>query len=165
MAKKKISDAILFALEKAIDGYVYMEDFVYNTHMHIYGMREVKKSSMASALARLREKGYIDKEKFEKRLIIKLTETGKDWIMKNKSDGEIEWDGIWRLVIFDIPEAHKGVRNVLRRRLKIWGFSAWQKSVWASKKPLTGQIRKLVKDLGVEEWVLVIESANADIGK
>lgn len=160
MVKKKITNAILFVLEKAIDGYVYMEDFAYNTHMHAFGMRDVKKSSMASALARLREKGYIDKDRFEERLIIKLTEAGRDWIMSNKSDDEIEWDGVWRLVIFDIPEEHKRVRNILRRRLKIWGFTNWQKSVWASKKPLTDQIHKLVKELGVEDWVLVIETTN-----
>lgn len=61
---------------------------------------------------------------------------------------------------FDIPEKHRTVRDLLRRKLKSWGFRRWQKSVWASRKPLTEALRTLVKELGVEDWVLVIESKN-----
>jgi phenylacetic acid degradation operon negative regulatory protein len=82
-------------------------------------------------------------------------------VLKHR-DVEVNWDGVWRLVIFDIPESHKRVRDTLRRRLKEWGFNPWQKSVWATKKPLTDVLRELVKKLEVEDWVLIIESR--DVG-
>lgn len=41
-----------------------------------------------------------------------------------------KWDRKWRMVIFDIPEARKGYRNVLRDSLKRIGFLKVQHSVW-----------------------------------
>ncbi|KKR22442.1 MAG: Transcriptional regulator, PaaX family, partial [Candidatus Daviesbacteria bacterium GW2011_GWB1_39_5] len=73
-----------------------------------------------------------------------------------------KWDGYFRVVIFDIPEKHRKVRNVFRYRLKEWGFKAWQKSVWASKKDLAVPLREFIKELGIEDWVLVLVSK--DVG-
>lgn len=39
------------------------------------------------------------------------------------------WDGIWRVVIFDIPEKKKIARDFLRAKLKELGFFKLQKSV------------------------------------
>ncbi len=162
---KKISlgKLVLLALEKTVDGYVGMEDFLYNPGFYIQGMREVPKSSLSQALKRLREKGYIEKvpdKKDESKIIFKLTQPGEEFLLLSKSEQEVKWDGKWRIVVFDIPEKNRAVRNILRSRLKLWGFSPWQQSVWASKKNLTNKLRSLVKDLGIEDWVLVIESEN-----
>lgn len=40
------------------------------------------------------------------------------------------WDGKWRLVIFDIPEKIKPARDALREKLKKLGFYELQKSVF-----------------------------------
>ena len=39
------------------------------------------------------------------------------------------WDGLWRIVIFDIPEKRKKAREALRSKLKELGFRELQKSV------------------------------------
>lgn len=155
-------DALLLALEKAADGAVVFADFYNNPRRFGYeGPRyEYPKSTLSTAILRLRKKGLIEKKIDEGEVILRLTQAGRDWLFFNKSDDLIDWDGVWRLVIFDIPEKHRRVRNILRRRLKEWGFKQWQKSLWASKKPLTAHLRSLVKKLGIEEWVLVIESSN-----
>ena len=160
MIREKLKDVILLALEKAVDGAVEFADFYDNPRRYVwYGPRyEYPKSALSQAIMRLRKKGLVEKIIDEDKVILKLTEAGRKWLFFNKSDDLVEWDGIWRLVVFDIPEKHRRVRNVLRRRLKDWGFNKWQKSVWASKKPLTDHLRNLVGQLGVEEWVLVIES-------
>lgn len=163
MVKKKLRDVILLVLEKTIDGYVRFEDFANNPGFYAYyggWDYSLKKSALSQSLKRLREKGFIEKQKSEDKIILKLTELGKDWVLKNQEYSDAEWDGLWRLVIFDIPESHKKSRNTLRRRLKDWGFKPWQKSVWATKKPLTDATRKLIKELEIEDWVLVIESSN-----
>jgi phenylacetic acid degradation operon negative regulatory protein len=163
MIKKKLRDTILLVLEKTIDGYMRFDDLTNNPGFYAYydgWSYPLKKSALSQALKRLREKGFIERQKDEDKIILRLTELGKDWLLKNKVDSDIQWDGVWRLVIFDIPESRKRARNTLRRRLKDWGFNPWQKSVWATKKPLTEIIRKLIKDLEIEDWVLVIESSN-----
>lgn len=40
-----------------------------------------------------------------------------------------KWDGIWRVVIFDIPEKKRAARDFLRSKLKELGFFKLQKSV------------------------------------
>lgn len=163
MIRDKLKDIILVTLETAVDGSVVLADFLSDTRR--FGREgprmEYPKSTLAAAIGRLRKKGYVEKSIDEDKVILRLTEAGREWLFFNKSDDLIKWDGIWRLVIFDIPEKHARVRDILRRRLKEWGFNIWQKSVWASKKPLTDHLRKLVKDLGIEDWVLIIESTNA----
>ncbi|PIR82664.1 CRISPR-associated endonuclease Cas2 [Candidatus Kaiserbacteria bacterium CG10_big_fil_rev_8_21_14_0_10_59_10] len=40
------------------------------------------------------------------------------------------WDGKWRIVIFDIPERYRTLRNRIRALLKSAGFVQLQQSVW-----------------------------------
>ncbi len=162
MHKGKIGYLLLLALEKAADGYLALDSFSKSGTSVFYGY-DLPKSNLSLHVKRLSKKGYIEKSIDEGQVILKLTEAGRDWVLRHGDDNPTNWDGVWRLVIFDIPEQHRRVRGVLRRRLKEWGFIAWQKSVWASKKPLTVQLRRLVKELGVERWVLVVESA--DVGQ
>lgn len=160
--KETIGKMVLLALEKAVDGYVRFEDFTYHHYRYHHGIPELKKASLAQALKRLREKGFVERvtEKNEGKIILRLTEAGREFLLLEKSDDEIEWDGKWRVVVFDIPEKQRTIRNILRSRLKMWGFSPWQQSVWASKKNITAKLRNLVKELDIENWVLVIESDN-----
>ena len=163
--KKKISlkNSILEALEKSIDGYVRVEDFLYNTHIYARGYdRPLKKSNLSLAIKQLREKGYIDKEKDGKRLIIKLTQEGKALVITEKLLRDETWDGKWRVVVFDIPEDMRKVRNVFRARLKLWGFTPWQKSVWVSKKDIKDVLRRYVYEIGIKNWVKVFESDNLE---
>ncbi|MBI2338303.1 CRISPR-associated endonuclease Cas2 [Candidatus Daviesbacteria bacterium] len=161
--KESIGKLVLLALEKAVDGYVRFEDFTYHHYRYHYGIPELKKSSLAQAIKRLREKGFVEKTtlKDEGKIIFKLTEAGKEFLLLSKSDEEIDWDGKWRIVVFDIPEKQRKIRNILRSRLKMWGFTPWQQSVWASKKNVTEKLRRLIKELEIDDWVLVLESDNA----
>jgi len=161
--RKSLSKFILLMLEKAVDGYVRMEDFLYNPGFYAYGSGweyPLKKAALTKAIKRLRENGLIDFVD-DKTLMFRLTDSGKDralWI-KIKEEEE-KWDGRWRLVFWDIPEKRKMVRDLLRYKLKHLGFIRWQKSVWASKKNCTKQLREFIKNVGIENWVLVVESDN-----
>lgn len=164
MIKDKLKDIILLSLEKAADGAVVFADFYDNPRRFVwYGPYDYPKSTLSAAISRLRKKGLVEKKIDGDRIILKLTDSGYDWLLKNKEEDSLQWDGFWRMVIFDIPEKYRNVREVLRKRLKEWGFSSWQKSVWVSKKPLTAELRNLVGELGVDDWVLVIETNN--VGK
>ena len=91
------------------------------------------------------------------KLILKLTDAGRTvYLLSN--DNVDNWDGKWRIVIFDIPEQKRLIRDLFRRNLKKWGFKHLQKSVWISKKNVTEKLFSYIKDLGVEKWVWVFES-------
>lgn len=154
--KNSLSAAILLALEKAIDGYVRFEDFAYHHYRYHHGIPELKKSALSAALKRLREAGYIEKRINEGQVILKLTVLGQE-ALGPKFD-ESKWDGKWRMVIFDIPEDKRGIRDLFRRRLKSWGFQNWQQSVWITRNNITDKLRKLIDELEIQSWVAVIES-------
>lgn len=158
---RKIPHLILSALEAAANGYLWLDECYHHPSKVFYGPGyDFPKSTVRSAVCRLAKKGFVEKSVDQGKLILRLTNAGREWVLKSKVEDEGDWDGIWRLVIFDIPESHRKVRSVLRSKLKAWGFKFWQKSVWASKKNLTEELRKLVRELGVEQWVMVLESNN-----
>jgi phenylacetic acid degradation operon negative regulatory protein len=151
--KKSASYIILSVLEKTVDGLVRFDDMVYNSHKYMGGMPHLKKSTLSEAIRRLRDGGYIEKEVNQGKILLRLTNLGREYLGKDE-----EWDGKFRLVIWDIPENKRRIRDLFRRRLKEWGFKSWQRSVWVSKKNVTEKLRNLIKELGVGDWVAVIES-------
>lgn len=156
--KGSVSDILLTVLEKSIDGYVRLEDFAYHHYRYHHDIPELKKSALSKAVARLREKGFIETDKTEMgRLILKLTDEGRTAILLGQEEVG-NWDKKWRIVIFDIPEEKRIIRNLFRRNLKKWGFKHLQKSVWISKKNIMDKLFSYIKDLGVEKWVWVFES-------
>lgn len=155
--KKSLSDVVLLSLEKTVDGYVRFEDFVNNSHIYARGYdRPLKKSALSKSIKNLREKGLITTEKAQGRMILKMTNKGKNEVLIQKALRDTNWDGKWRIVIFDIPEENRKIRNILRARLKLWEFEIWQQSVWATKRDITIPLRDFIEEIGIEKWVKVI---------
>ena len=50
------------------------------------------------------------------------------------------WDGRWRLLMFDVPESRKSIRDALRSKLMDLGFFQFQKSVWIYPFPCENEI-------------------------
>lgn len=161
--KNSLNYFILLALEKSIDGVVYFNEFVNNPGYWAYGTgKQVNKSELSQAIKRLREKGLIIKDiKNDNQIFFKLSDYGRELIEGEKEE---EWDGKWRIVIFDIPEQKRIIRNLFRRRLKAWGFRKWQQSVWVSQRNVTKKLRILIDDLKIGDWIAVIESDDTTIG-
>ena len=162
--KFSIADLLLISLEKTIEGYLKVEDFLYNPHLYRYGYpREIKKPTLLKTIKRLMSKGFVEFTN-ENKLVLKLTELGKNeaFLAKIKTFKEEDWDGKWRLVSFDIPETRRTVRDLLRSRLKEWGFTKLQNSVWKSKIDCTQQLRIFIDELGIGNWVKVIETNDLD---
>lgn len=160
--KGSLSEFILLALEKTIDGYVRYDDLIHHSGHYAYGSgwnKPLKKSELAQAIKRLRNRGLIDYEDDKtNKIIFKLTNLGKDALGDLAILEEQEWDGKFRIVMFDIPEPKYLVRNLFRRRLKDWGFKMWQQSVWITKNNVTAKLRQLIDKLGIKDWVVVIDS-------
>ncbi len=158
MSKQTIGNTLLLALEKSVDGYIRLEDFLYNTHIYAKGYdRPLKKSSLSKAIERLRTKGFIDAKKYERNLTIKINELGRQFII-TKAKQEADWDGLWRIVVFDIPEEHKKIRSQIRWYLKQWEFKQLQKSVWVSKVDIVLELEEFVRDAKIANWVKVFEA-------
>lgn len=157
---KSLSYYVLTVLEKSVDTYIRFEDFTYKTHLYAYGNRwaqELPKSSLSKALNRLKKRLLIEGVKVDGQLIYKLTNTGRELIETGRED-EANWDGKWRIVVFDIPETKRIVRNLFRRNLKKWGFKHLQKSVWISRRDVYDKLKRYIEELGLDPWVVIIET-------
>lgn len=161
--KNSLTYYLLFALEKTIQANVYLIEFAHNVHLRRWGNPEdMSYGALYQAVRELREKGLIETEKDGRKIMLKLTDKGREEVIVKKLLAEEKWDGKWRIVIFDIPEKHRKLRSILRSKLREWEFKPWQKSVWIGKKNLADLLRKFIKEVGIADWVKVVVSS--DIG-
>jgi CRISPR/Cas system-associated endoribonuclease Cas2 len=83
----------------------------------------------------LKNRGLIKAEERNGQIYISLSKKGKKKAgkyqiddLKIKKPGK--WDGLWRVVIFDIPTEKRTKREAFRGKIKELGFYKLQKSVW-----------------------------------
>lgn len=74
------------------------------------------------------------------------------------------WDGKWRMLIFDIPEYRKSLREKVRRTLVAIGFVRLQDSVWMFPYPCDDFIALLKVDfkIGKDLLYLIVDSIEND---
>lgn len=74
------------------------------------------------------------------------------------------WDGKWRIVLFDIPEKQKYLRDIFRRHLQKIGFKELQKSVFVFPYDCEKEMMSLIKLYDAEEYfrfILATDISNA----
>ncbi len=74
------------------------------------------------------------------------------------------WDGKWRILIFDIPERRKMVREKIRYTLSSVGFVRLQDSVWIYPHDCEDMVALLKADLkiGRDLLYLIVEEMEGD---
>ena len=96
--------------------------------------------------------------------IFRLSESGRLLALGGR-DPAIQWarrwDGCWRLVLFDLPEAKASARKQLRRFLQGSGFGYLQNSVWVSPDPLGQITQELSAHAEDVESILTLEARPA----
>ena len=87
-----------------------------------------------STIVRLAKEKCIKVEYREDGTYVSLTEKGKGRLLQYESSAHREnkddWDGKWRLVVFDVSERKRKIRDTFRRSLVSYGFMRMQNSVW-----------------------------------
>ncbi|RLC35214.1 MAG: CRISPR-associated endonuclease Cas2 [Candidatus Nealsonbacteria bacterium] len=63
------------------------------------------------------------------------------------------WDGRWRIVVFDIPEKLKQARNAFRDKLKELGFYELQKSVFVFPYECQNEIEFVIEFFNLRKFV------------
>lgn len=88
-----------------------------------------------TAAGRIVVKGYAKWIERDGKKYLRLTEAGKKAFAFEQAKVELKnqkkkWDGRWRMVVFDVPERRRRVRNRLREVMLEIGFVRLQDSVW-----------------------------------
>jgi hypothetical protein len=97
---------------------------------------------------------------------IELTEKGKqllqlvqieDIVIYNWRD-KPEWDGVWHLVCYDIPEKFKNQRDYFRRKLIESNFYQIQLSLWVYPYNCKEEIAVIAQNLGIAPFVAYLNT-------
>lgn len=100
----------------------------------------------------MRSKNYVDNNnkttvKGERR----LETVSFDKVLLNKN-----WDGKWRVLVFDIPEYARKDRQRIRRLIKQIGFVQYQLSVWIHPMDCSQQVKELQNVYGSSSQIILM---------
>ena len=102
-------------------------------------------------------------------LILVLTDEGKKIVLqyhpnKMKIKKPVKWDGLWRLVIFDIPESMKRERMALAGMLRRLDFYPLQRSVFIFPYECKNEIDFIVETFNLRQYVRFLIVKDIDNG-
>lgn len=122
------------------------------------------------AIRRLEKQKFVTtKENEDGSITVKITQKGMTRALTYQLDDlqlkkPKRWDGKWRVVIFDVPEKFRRLRDIFRMRLGQLGLYLLQESVYVSPYPCFNEIEFLRELYGVSFNVryLLVEKIEED---
>lgn len=173
MAKRlRVRDRLLFGL--ALMGDLLDRTVGQMTH-DAYWMRrtffwtppDYKRQNYYQTVRRTLQTGYIEKVVKDGTPFLRLTTKGKKKIYRDFSFLSLQkrdWNGRWCLVIFDIEEKEKEIRDSLRYKLKELGFGQLQRSVYINPYDLLEDMVEFLSSHGILGRAYVLESKHRLMG-
>jgi len=131
--------------------------------------QKINHKSLHSAIQRLYQSQMIKcVDNKDGTTALTLTVDGKERILNYNLDNleikkQNKWDGLWRIVIFDIPESKKRARDALSLKLKNMGMLAIQKSVFLCPYECKDEIDFVVEFFNLKPFVRFIIAKDIDI--
>jgi DNA-binding transcriptional regulator PaaX len=117
--------------------------------------------AITRSLKGLREAGLIEQIPSPQNEYARLTKEGRKKIHSLELDSNTtlvntSWDGLWRIILLDLPESRKSERESLRYLLKKAGFVCLKNSAWISPFPFEHLFTNIKKDLGLTTEMMII---------
>ena len=120
-----------------------------------------------SLLHYLWRNGYIRYADKNNEQFIKITRKGELRVLMSKAGiaKTLKWDNKWRLIIFDIPEESRILRDRFRKLLRSYGFKMLQASVFINPYPLNRQAIDYLKETGLISYIRILKVEEMDDDK
>lgn len=117
--------------------------------------------NVSRALYTLKKRKQIKIKVAGDKTIITLTERGRrrrfEYEYENIKIAEpAKWDKSWRLLMFDIPDEAKTIRDSFRKKLKNIGFMPFQKSIWIYPYPCENEIDFVSEYLRIGKYLTLL---------
>lgn len=104
----------------------------------------------------LKKRGYIRIKNLENHKGVLLMPAGAERVLEVKTilkSKKKRPDGKWQMIIFDIPEKKRGLRDLLRFSLIRLGYQKLQESVWISPYDVTEVTEKIIREHGLDSYI------------
>ncbi|MBL7159273.1 hypothetical protein ISS85_02265 [Candidatus Microgenomates bacterium] len=125
------------------------------SYKQIYGFvpKKYRKSNFMASVNYALKTEKIEKIIKKGQPYLKLTGQGKKKLVRQFSLVQLQkkrWDGLWRMLPYDIKETSRNDRNKLRNKLCELGFKQFQKSIYLSPYPIEQEMSDFLKTLKLE---------------
>ena len=152
---------LILAAGTVISAAVLMPGIGHVLRPSIWRGRGYKKDRLRQTLKRLHRQKFVEVVETKDGPVVKISEKGITRALKYKLDKmEIKhrdsWDKKWRIVIFDIPDSKKRIRDEFREKLKQLGFFRLQESVFVHAFPCFDEVEFLREIYGIGRGVTYI---------
>lgn len=130
--------------------------------------KEINRQSLRRAIRSLYKSKLIDeKQNKDGTIILILTDKGKQKALaydldEMKIKKPEKWDKKWRVVLFDIPDNRKKIREALRGHLKNMQFYEFQESVFVHPYDCEDEINYLIEFYDIRKFVRFIVAESLD---
>lgn len=117
----------------------------------------VSERAARNTLSRMSRKGWLVARKEGRCSQYSLTPRG--WALLVQGEKRIfepplrEWDGMWHIVVFSLPEKKRSLRHAFRTSLSWFGFGQLAPSMWISPHNRKTEIFALCGELGIQDHV------------
>lgn len=133
--------------------------------------KEINRRTLREAIRKLYQSKLIDyKENKDGTVTLVLTEEGKNRVLRYNLDKieikkSAKWDGLWRVVIFDVPESLRRGREALAFKLKQLGFYPLQKSVFIYPYECKDEIDFIIEIFNLRPYVrfMIVKKIDIDL--
>lgn len=136
-------------------------NLVSSSYRKMYGFvpRRYKRSNFLQTVDRNLRTGDIEKIVKDGKAYLRLTPVGKTKAYRDFPMLKLtkKWNKHWVIVIFDIEEKSKAVRDRLRNKLKGLGFGMLQKSIWVTPLAIGEDMKEVIESIGLSEDAYVME--------
>jgi len=120
-----------------------------------YGRKE-DRQQFSQLIYYLKKKGYIKIKNLEEKQGVILTKKGAEKVLKIKlktTDKKKRKDGKWQMVIFDIPERKRALRDLFRKTLEILGYKMLQQSIWVCPYEVSKETEGIIRKYSIDPYV------------
>ena len=108
-------------------------------------------------LSRMTSKGWLSARKDGRRSQYSLTPRGWSLLVQGGQriyEGPVkEWDGMWQIIVFSLPEKKRSLRHAFRTRLPWYGFGQLAPNMWISPRNRQTDILALCNELGIQDYI------------
>ncbi len=118
--------------------------------------RKQSKQQFSQLIYHLKKNGYIKIKSLKQNKGIVLTKKGSEKVLKAKlklGNNKKRLDGKWQMIIFDIPEEKKYLRNLLREKLILLKYKMLQRSVWICPYDVSKEIEFILRKNSIDSYV------------
>lgn len=121
------------------------------------------RNTIWKTVGRLERRGYVTLSRKRNDTYLTLTNRGQRayrdlaWELVEIPKPK-QWDGVWRVVVFDIPETKRIARVVFQQTLRRLGFCAVQRSVYVFPYPCKKELFPMLREQNLEEYIEYFET-------